>query len=77
MLGVYAMTWMLTLALKLKYEDCVAIVLEALNKNICLAMFVFKTLKENNPYNSDIFPSSIIIITVIVLLIHLLWEKIG
>ncbi|XP_055299083.1 uncharacterized protein LOC129566843 [Sitodiplosis mosellana] len=76
-LVVYGTGWLWTLALRLKNEDCAAIVLEALNKNICLAMFIVKTIQETNNTDADIFPTSVVIMTAVVLVAHMLWEKIG
>lgn len=74
---VYGTGWLWTLALRLKNEDCRAIVVEALNKNICLAMFIVKSIQETNSTDVDIFPTSVVIMTAIVLVAHILWEKIG
>lgn len=40
-------------------------------------MFIVKSLQASNSADDDIFPSSVIIMTFVVLVVHLLWEKIG
>ncbi|XP_031623816.1 uncharacterized protein LOC116341090 [Contarinia nasturtii] len=73
----YSAGWFWAVSLKLKNEDSVAIVVDALNKNICLAMFIVQSLIPPNNDQPDVYPSSVVISTTFILLIHLVWNKIG
>lgn len=77
MIAVYLFGLFWTMALKLKREDSITIVIEALDKNIYLALIAARYLPGFDPDSLNIFPSSVVIATPIVLLIHLMREKLG
>lgn len=76
MISVYLFVSLWTMALKLKKEDSLTIIIEALDKIICLALVIARTLPGFDPDKLNVFPSSIVIAVPIVLLVHLLWQEI-
>lgn len=69
------MTWMLVLSLNQSYEDCITIAVAAANKNQCVAISVIHLLSQEQCDFADLFPSTTVLMTFLILTAHFLWNK--
>lgn len=72
--SAYAIGWGITFALKFTKEDCITIAVETINKHLLLASLVIPYLSNGHGDLPDLLPSSVAIMTTVVLLLHLFWR---
>lgn len=76
--SVYSIGWILTSLLNMKYEDCSVIAIDMICKFMCLSFFVVGDhLLQSRIVFAPEFPSAVLLMTSLVLLTHLLLNKIG
>lgn len=70
---IYSLGWGVTLALKMKYEDCVAIVVDITTKYMYFAMHVLIIISQEPGDFIEIYSGAVMLTTTLVLMTHLLW----
>lgn len=76
-MSIYLTGWWVTVGLKQKYADCSTIAIEALNKYICLVIYVIRPLSKKECDFADLFPSATVTMATLVLVTHFVFNKIS
>lgn len=65
---------MVTFALKLRHEDCIAICIDIAMKNMYFASHIITLIGQKPGDFAELFPGAVVLATTIMLVTHLLWN---